>query len=90
MEDMDDPLEGSHVFAVILSKSGKGRSLMLENVNDSVDGMAILELPSKRMIDQFQSCLFFIAMEGSVEERLKPGTRRIVHCMAADTDGRDV
>ena len=81
MDDMDDPLEGCHDFAVILSKSSKGRGLMLENVHDRVDGMAILELASKRMVDQFQSCLFFIALEGSVEKRLKPGTRRIVHCM---------
>ena len=78
---MDHPLEGSHDSVLILSKSGKGLSLMLENEHDRIDGMAILELPCERMVDQFQSCLLFIALEGSVEEQLKPSTRRIVHCM---------
>jgi len=48
---------------------------MLENGHDRVDGMAIIELPSERMADQFEPCLFFIALQGSVEEQLKPSTR---------------
>jgi len=81
MEDMDHLLERFHKFAVILSKSGVRRSLMLENVHDRVDSVAILKLSSKTVVDQFEPGLFFIALEGSVEEKLKPSTRRIVHCM---------
>ena len=48
--------------------------------------MAIVELPSERMVDQFEPCLFFIALEGSVEEQLKPSSRRIVHCILQMTE----
>jgi len=80
VEDMDHLFERSHNFAVILSKSGVGRSLMLENVNDRVDSVAILELSGEGVVDQFEPGLVFIALEGSIEEQLKPSTRRIVHC----------
>ena len=79
VEDMDHLLEGSHDFAVFLLKSGVGPSLMLESVHDRVGCMAILELSSERVVDQFEPSLFFIALEGSVEEQLRPSTRRIVH-----------
>ena len=81
MEDMDHSLEGLHGFAVILSKSGNGPSLMLEGVHDRLDSMATFELPSEGMVDQFQPCLFLIALQGSVEEQLKPSRRRIAHCI---------
>ena len=68
---MDDPLERSHDFAVILSRSSQGPSLMLENFHNRVDSMAILELSSERVVDQFEPSLVFIALEGSVEEQLK-------------------
>jgi len=76
---MDHLLERSHDFAVILSKSGVGPSLMLENVHDRLDSVAIFELSSERVVDQFEPGLVFIGLEGSVEEQLKPSTRRIVH-----------
>jgi len=78
---MDDPLERSHDFAVILSKYSQGPSLMLENFHNRVDSMAILELSSERVVDQFEPSLVFIALEGSVEEQLKSIIRRIVHCI---------
>ena len=81
MEDMDHLLEGPHDVAVIISKSGVGQSLMLESVHDRVDSMAILELSSERVVDQFQPRLFLIALKGSVEEQLKSSIRRIVHCI---------
>jgi hypothetical protein len=79
VEDMDHPLEGSHDSALIFSKSGVGPSFILENFHERVDSMAILKFKYKGMADQFQPCLFFIALQGSVEEQLKPTTRRIVH-----------
>ena len=51
VEDVDDPLEGSHDFSVILSKFGNSPSLMLENVHDGVNRMTFLELHSERMVD---------------------------------------
>jgi len=81
MEDMDDPLERSHDFAVILSGSSQGPSLMLENFHNRVDSMATLELSSERVVDQFQPRLFLIALKGGVEEQLKSNIRRMVHCM---------
>jgi len=68
VEDIDHPLEGSDDFVVILSKSCKGPSLMVENVHDRVNSMAILKLPGERMVDQSQPCLFFIALQGCIEE----------------------
>ena len=79
MEDMDHALEGAHAFAVIFSKPGKSPSLKLENFHDIVDSMAVFELRRERMVNQFEPCLFFIAVQGSVEEQLKPSMRRIVH-----------
>ena len=78
---MDHLLEGSHDFAVILSRSDVGTSLVLKNVHDRVDSVAILELSSERVVDQFEPGLVFIALEGSIEEQLKPSTRAIIHCM---------
>ena len=78
---MDDPLEGSHDFAVIFSKSRQGPSLMLQNVHNRVDGMAILKLSSERVIDQFEAGLFLIALKGSVEEQLESSIGRTVHCI---------
>jgi hypothetical protein len=79
MEDMDCSLEGLHNSAVISSKFGQGTSLLLENVHDRGDRMAIFELPSERMVDQFHSCLFLIALQGSIEEQLKPSARSVTH-----------
>ena len=52
---------------------------MLEDVHDRLGSMATLELPSEGMVDQFESCLFLIALQGSVEEQLEPSARRIAH-----------
>jgi len=81
MEDMDNLLERFHGFAVILSKSSQGPSLMLENFHNRVNSMAIIKLPGEGMVDQIQPRVFLIALEGSVKEQPKPSTRRIVHCM---------
>jgi len=48
---------------------------MLEDVHDRVDSMAILELSSERMVDQFEPCLFLIVVQGSVEGQQKPKMR---------------
>lgn len=79
MEDMDHALEGAHAFAVIFSKPGRGPSLRLESFHDRVDSIAVFELRREGMVDQFEPCLFFIALQGSVEEQLKPSLRRIPH-----------
>jgi hypothetical protein len=79
VEDMDHALEGAYAFAVIFSKPGKRQSLRLENFHDRVDSMAVFELRRERMVNQFEPCLFFIALQGSVEEQLKPSLRRIAH-----------
>ena len=79
MEHMDHALEGAHAFALTFSKPGKGPSLKLENFHDRVDSMTVFELRRERMVNQFEPCLFFIALQGSVEEQLKPSPRRIVH-----------
>lgn len=84
MEDMDHPFDRSHSFAAMLPKFGESPNLMLENVHDTVGGTAFLELLSKRMANQSQPCLFFIALKGSVEQQLKPSTRRIVHWQMMD------
>ena len=68
MEDMDDPLDRSHDFSAVLSKSGNGTSLILKNFHDRVDSIAILELQDEGMVDQFQPRLFFIALQRGVEE----------------------
>ena len=79
MKDIDCPFEGFHGFAVIPSKFGQGTSLLLENVHNRVDGMAIFELPCERVVYQLHPGLLLIALQGSVEEQLKPSTRRIAH-----------
>jgi hypothetical protein len=68
MEDMDRSLEYLYDFAVISSKFGKSPSLLLENVHDRVDGMAIVELRCERMVDQLHPRLSLIALQGGVEE----------------------
>jgi hypothetical protein len=62
VEDMDCSLDGFHDFAVISSELGEGPSLLLENVHDRFERMALLELPSERVVDQFRACLFLIAL----------------------------
>ena len=84
MEDMDGSVEGYHDFAVISSKFCQGTSLILENVHDRVDRIAIFEFLGERMIDQLHPCLFLVVLQGGVEEELKAGGRRGTHF----TDGR--
>jgi hypothetical protein len=80
MENMDCSPERFHDFAVIISSEfGKGACLLLENVHDRVDRMTIIELSSERMIDQSHPCLFLIALQGGVEEHLKPRARSVIH-----------
>ena len=79
MEDMDCSLEGFHNFATISSKFGEGAGLLLEDVHDIIDSIAIFELLSERMVDQFHPCLSLIAVQGSVEERLEPRARGVSH-----------
>ena len=71
---MDHSLDGSHDFVAIVSKSGKGTSFILKNFHDRVDSMAILEFQNEGVVDQFQPRLFFIALERSIEEQVKPST----------------
>jgi hypothetical protein len=68
MEDMYSSLKRFLDLAVISSKIGEGASLLLEKVHDSIDGMAIFEVPGKAMVHQFHSCMFLVALQGSVEE----------------------
>ena len=79
MEDMDCPLEGFHNFAILSSKFGEGMSLLLEDIHDIIDSIAVFELPSERMVDQFCPCLLLIALQGSVEERLESRARGVSH-----------
>ena len=85
MEDMDRSVEGYHDFSVISSKLSQGTSLLLENLHDRVDGIAIFELLGERMVDQLHPCLFLVVLQGGVEE-LKASGRRVTHF----TDGRTV
>ena len=86
MEDMDRSVEGYHDFSVISSKLSQGTSLLLENLHDRVDRIAIFELLGKRMVDQLHPCQFLVVLQGGVEEELKPSLsgRRVTHF----TDGR--
>jgi hypothetical protein len=84
MEDMDRSVEGYHEFAVISSKLSQGTRLMLENLHDRVDRIAIFELLGERMVDQLHPCLFLVVLQGGVEEELKASGRRVAHF----TDGR--
>jgi hypothetical protein len=79
MENADCSLEGPHNFAVISSKFGKGVGLLLHNVHDRVDGIAIFELPGKRMVGQSCPCLFLITPQGGIEEHLKPRAGCVGH-----------
>ena len=51
MEDMDRSAEGVRDFAVISSKFCQCTSLMLKNLHDRVDRIAIFELLGERMVD---------------------------------------
>jgi hypothetical protein len=81
MEDMDRSHKGFLDFAVI-SKFGKGVSLLLENVHDRIDRMAVFELLSEGMADQFHPRLFLITLQGGVEEHLELEGRRVTHLYA--------
>jgi hypothetical protein len=76
---MDSSLERFHDFAVVSSELGEGSSLLLENVHDRFERMAIFELASEGMGDQFRPCLFLIALQGNIEEHLKLGARNVAH-----------
>jgi hypothetical protein len=67
---------------VISSKFGEGASLLLEKVHDRIDRMAVFELPSEGMIDQFHPRLFLVTLQGGVEEHLEPTARRVTHLYA--------
>jgi hypothetical protein len=70
---MDCSLEWFHKFAAAISSEfGEGPALMLENVHNGIDRMAIFELFSERMVDQFHPRLVLIALQGGIEEYLKP------------------
>ena len=71
VEDVDHSPEGSRDFAIRPSKSCQVPTLLLENLHDRFDGITTFELLGERMVDQFQSCLFLIVLQGGVEERLK-------------------
>jgi hypothetical protein len=71
MQNIDYTLEQFHHFAVVSSKFSKGLCLLLKDCGDGLDRIAIFELPSERMVDQFHSCLLFVVMQGSLEEQLK-------------------
>ena len=79
MENMDCSFEGFHDFAVISSKFDECPGLLLENFHDRVDRMAIFELPGERMVDQFHPCLCLVALQGGVEEYLKPRAGSVGH-----------
>ena len=74
MEDVDSSLERIHDFAIISSKFIQGSGLLLENVHDRVDRMAIFELPGEGVVDQSHPCLFLIALQGSIKKHLKHAT----------------
>jgi hypothetical protein len=90
MEDMNCSLEGFHDFVIVSSKFGEGMSLLLEDVHDIIDSIAVFELPSERMVDQFCPCLFFIAFQGSVKQRVEPRARGVSHYASGRTVYRAV
>jgi hypothetical protein len=89
MENMDCSLEGFHKFVLISSKFGEGVGLLLENVHDRVDRIAIFELPSKRMVGQSHACLFLITLQGGIEEHLNPRAGSVGHYTGEDLEYRD-
>jgi hypothetical protein len=79
MHDMHYTLERFHHFAVVSSKFGEGPCLLLKDCCDRLNRIAIFELPSERVVDQFHARLLFIVMQGCLEEGLKPRVRWFAH-----------
>ena len=79
MHNMYYTLEWFHHFAVVSSKFSEGPCLLLKDFGDRLNRIAVFELPSKRVIDQFHACLFFIVMQCSLEEGLKHRARWSTH-----------
>jgi hypothetical protein len=75
MRDMDYTLEEFHHFVIVSSKFSEVPCLLLKDRGDGLDRITIFELPGERMFDQFYPRLFFIALQGSLEERLKRRAR---------------
>ena len=79
MHDLYYTLEWFHHFAVVSSKFSEGPCLLLKDFGDRLNRIAVFELPSKRVIDQFHACLLFVVMQGSLEEGLKHRARWFAH-----------
>jgi hypothetical protein len=79
MHDMYYTLEWFHHFVVVSSKFSEGPCLILKDFGDRLNRIAVFELPSKRVVDQFHACLLFIVMQGSLEEGLKHRARWFTH-----------
>jgi hypothetical protein len=79
MQDMDYALERFHHFVIVSSKFSKCLCLLLKDCGDGLDRIAVFELPSERMVDQFLPCLLFIILQGSIKERFKNRARWVTH-----------
>ena len=66
-------------LTIVSSKFGEGACLLLENIHDIIDSIAVLEFPSERMIDQIRPYLFLIALQGGGEERIEARAKGVSH-----------
>jgi hypothetical protein len=88
MQDMDYTLERFHHFAVVSSKASEGPCLLLKDRGNGLNRITIFELPGERMVDQFHPCLFFIVMQGSLEEGLKH-SRWVTHTHGSNKGSKE-
>jgi len=77
MQDMDATLERFHRLAVISPEFIGARCLPLKHGGHGLDGVAIFELVSERVIGEFRPGLLFVVAQSGIEEGLEMRERRI-------------
>lgn len=71
MQYIDHISERFHQFAVVSSELPDTSCLLLKNIGNRLDRIAILELPNEWMVDQINPRLLFIVVQGSLKGQLK-------------------